>query len=78
MAKIVCVEWDDAVTRTGYWDSDHPERFKAVGCKTVGHLIKKNRHEIIVASEVFADGDKRHIHTIPRKMVKRIIYLKGE
>ncbi len=76
MGKIVCVVWDDAVTRSGYWDNDHPERFKAIETKTVGHLIKQTKSEVIVASELFADGDKRDIHTIPRQMVKKVIQLK--
>jgi len=75
MSKIVCVEWEDACSNSGYYDKDHPEKFAPVMCRTVGHLIKRNKESVIVACEAFEDGGKREIHTVPRKMVKKITYL---
>ncbi len=73
--KIVEVEWEDAVSNSGYYNEDHPERHNPILCKLVGHLITKNKKVVILAAEVFEDGDRRHIHTIPRKMVKNITVL---
>ena len=70
--KIVEVNWTDACSTNGYYDKDHPEKNDPVICKTVGHLISKNKKAVVLASEYFDDGDKRHIHTIPRKMVNSI------
>ena len=74
--RIVCIEWDDASSNSGYYDKDHPEKFNPVRCKTVGYLISKNKKAVVVAGEFFEDGDKRHIHTIPKKMIHKITELK--
>jgi len=74
--KIVCVEWDDASSNSGYYNKDHPERFSPVRCKTVGHFISKDKTAIVLSSESFEDGDKRDIHTIPRKMIVKVTELK--
>ena len=81
-AKIVVVEWEDASTNTGYWDKNDPERFGPVPTETVGHLIKKDKSAVYLCAEVFRENgkkitDRRHIHTIPRKMIKRIRELEG-
>ena len=74
--RIVCVEWDDAVSNNGYYNKDHPEKFNPIRCKTVGHLISKNKKAVVISSEAFEDGDKRDIHTIPKKMVVKVTELK--
>ena len=76
--RIVCVEWDDASSNSGYYNKDHPEKFNPVRCKTVGHLISKNKKAVVICSDAFEDGDKRGIHTIPKKMIVRITELKGD
>ena len=76
--KIVAVHWIDACTNSGYYDKEHPERFDPIHCVTVGHLVRKNRNDVVVASESFSDGDRRHIHTIPRGMVSKVVYLEGK
>uniref|UniRef100_A0A6M3KVG4 Uncharacterized protein n=1 Tax=viral metagenome TaxID=1070528 RepID=A0A6M3KVG4_9ZZZZ len=76
--RIVLVEWDDACSNSGYYDKDHPEKFNPVRCKTVGHLITKDRKSVVISGEVFDDGDRRHIHTIPRKMVVKITELRSK
>ena len=80
--KIVCIEWEDAASNSGYYDKKSPERFKPVKTRTVGHFIKKTKVAIIVSQERFYDDkgkpdDDRHIVTIPRKMIKSIKYLTG-
>lgn len=74
--KIVCVEWEDTTSRSGYLDLKDPETYGITLTKTFGHLAKKNKHIVVVVSEVFEDGDMRHSHSIPRKMVKSIRELK--
>lgn len=80
--RFVCVEWDDAAFTDGYYDADKEEGFNPIPSQTVGHLIKKDRRKVLVASERFFPSkdtiDKRRIQTIPRKMVKRIRYLRDE
>ena len=49
--------------------------------RTVGHLVKKSSKEVLVSVDRFySPNDKlesdRHITTIPRKMIKKITYLK--
>ena len=77
--KIVCVEWEDASYDSGYYDPKDERRFNVIEVKTVGHIIKSDRTKIILAVDSFRvkDGDRdlRNIHTIPKKMIKRIRYL---
>jgi len=79
--RIVCIEWDDASCNAGYYDEKYPEKFEPVFSKTVGHLVKKDKKCVIVSQERFyengkPDGD-RHIVTIPKKMIRKIVELKG-
>ena len=81
--KIVCVEWDDASFNSGYYDKDNKGQHNPIIVKSVGHLVKKNKSVIIIAtdSHQYASGeerDERHISTIPKKMIRKITYLKGE
>ena len=77
--KPVCVEWYDACYNSGYYDDSDKERFEPVLSKSIGFLVKSDRRSIIVCQDRFYCGDKtieeRHIGTIPRKMIKRIIFL---
>jgi len=78
--KIVCVEWDDATFDSGYYDRTDPERYSQLRMKTVGQLIKSNSREIIVGTDSWENSNEprsyRHITTIPKKMIKRVIELK--
>lgn len=75
--RFVCIEWDDATYNAGYYDIDDKKRFEPVRCKTIGHLIKSTRKEILVAMDRFGDDDDdlRHISTIPKSIVRKIRYL---
>ena len=72
--KIVCIEWEDASNSNGYYDKDHPEGTSTVQARTVGYLIENNRKVIKLAVETFEDGALRHIHSIPKGMVRKIKY----
>ena len=78
--RIVCIEWDDASYNSGYYDKKEPERFDPTFTQTVGHLVKKTKKAVIVAQDRFYDergkpDDNRHLGIIPKKMIRRIVYL---
>ncbi len=78
--SIVCVEWDDATFNSGYYDKKEPSLFNPIHTRTVGHLVRKTAKDIVVSMDRFYDAEShvdsdRHITTIPKKMIKRIIYL---
>lgn len=73
--KIVCVEWEDAANNNGYYNKDHPEYTSTAQAKTVGYLIENKKKVLKLAVETFSDGDMRHIHSIPKGMVRKITYL---
>ena len=77
--KPVYIEWYDACYNSGYYESDHRERFEPVVTKTIGFLVKSDRKSVIVCQDRFYNTDntvdERHIGTIPRKMIRRVVYL---
>lgn len=74
--KIVCIEWEDASSYTGYYDSRRPDDTTTVNTHTVGYLIENNRKVLKLGVECFEDGAVRHIHSIPKGMVRKITYLR--
>jgi len=79
--RIVCVEWDDASFDSGYYDKQDPERYSPLNTKTVGMIVKSSAKEIILAVDSWNNKGKeteyRHITTIPKKMIIKIVELKG-
>ena len=73
--KIVCVEWEDAASNSGYYDKDKPGNTTTVMTKTVGFLAEKNKRVVKVCAESFEDGDCRYVHSIPKGMVRKITVL---
>ena len=73
--KIVCIEWEDASSNNGYYDSEHPEKTATINAQTVGFLLNKNKKEVTLGVERFQDGDYRHIHSIPHGMVRKMTVL---
>ena len=75
--KIVSIEWDDASSNSGYWDDHRLEDFSLVHNCSVGHLIRRDRKQVVIAMERWRDGDRRYrtTETIPRGMIKKITYL---
>jgi len=81
--KPVLIEWNDACFNAGYYDKQERERFEPTLTRTIGFLVKSDRKSVVVCQDRFYDeknrlSDERHIGTIPRKMIKRITYLRGE
>lgn len=75
--KVVEVEWIDACYNSGYLNKKNykSEHYPIIG-KTVGHLFNEDKVAVILVAETFADGESRHIHTIPRGMIKKITTLR--
>ena len=80
--KIVCVEWDDASFDSGFYDRKDPDRYVQLKTNSVGHLIKSTPTEIIIGTDCWQNlkelKDYRHITTIPKKMIRKIIVLGGK
>ena len=80
--KIVCVEWDDAGFNSGYYDADNKDMTSPIIVRTVGHLLQKNKSVVVVATDDYKYAsqakDQRHISTIPKKMVRKISYLRSD
>ena len=80
--KIVKVEWIDAVTEytpeSVYLDEITEERLGVMDNVSVGFLIKENEN-IIILGNLCCRGEKlfKNIHTIPKKLIKKITELKG-
>jgi len=78
--KPIYIEWHDACYNSGYYDTSRKEDFDPPLTKTVGFLVKSDRRSIVVCQDRFYSNDnvpdERHIGTIPRKMIKRIVYLR--
>jgi len=74
--KPVIVEWEDASSNSGFYDSKDPATYDTVYCQSIGYIIRKDKRQLVLASEKFTNGDLRHIHSIPRKMIKKITPLK--
>lgn len=77
--RVVCVEWDDAGFDSGYYDEDNKDLHHPIIVNTVGHLIKRNKSVIIVATDSYRYASQskaqRHISTIPSKMIRKVTYL---
>ena len=69
--KIVIVEWEDASSNNGYYDK-HDDWQGTVKARTVGYLMERTKKHVKLCVEGFADGQFRHIHTIPKGMVRKI------
>jgi hypothetical protein len=80
--RPVCIEWNDAAYNSGYYDKDKPELFDPVPTKSIGFIVERKRDRIILCMDRFySEGkldDERHICTIPKKMIKRIVPLKED
>ena len=80
--RPVEIEWEDAMHYSGYYNKNDPSTYQTDCCRTVGYLIKKNRQIVSLISDAVCNRDtsgydrERNVTTIPRRMVKRILYLK--
>jgi len=79
--RIVCVEWEDASFDSGYYDKNDAARYSELKTKTTGFVVKSTPKEIILGTDSWLNNsgkaEYRHITTIPKKMVRKVIDLKG-
>jgi len=73
--KIVCIDWEDAASNSGYYNKDKPKETTTVNARTVGFLMENNRKVVKICAEGFEDGEFRHVHAIPKGMVRKITIL---
>jgi len=77
--KIVCVDWEDASSNSGYWSKKDTNEFSTVNARTIGYMVEKNKKMVKLCTENFEDGGFRHVHCIPKGMVRKITVLsKGD
>lgn len=71
--KIVLVSWNDA-----YFDfnPDDPTETTILKGFSLGYLLKKDKTQVLIAAELFENGDLRQITAIPTACVKKITLLK--
>ncbi len=78
---MVRVEWDDASYDSGYYDKTELQRYTQLKTVTVGHLVRRDGKQVLVAMDKWKNSrneyEYRHISTIPKKMITRIVELKG-
>lgn len=70
--KIILVKWEDA---THIQDETGPETIGTMIAWTVGVQVHRTKKEVALCMEIFEDGQKRNISTIPMGMVKTILTL---
>jgi hypothetical protein len=74
--KKVYVEWSDSNIYRGQFDKD--ENFEYASMGTVGYLLKKTKHEIVVARDEVCTTDMkeyRDIIVIPKVNISGIYKL---
>lgn len=69
--KIILVKWEDA---THLVDDTGPAPGTMIAW-TCGFQLYRNKKEVALCMEVFEDGAKRNISTIPKGMIKSILRL---
>lgn len=71
---IVAVIWDDATALDGWTDGN--DELRPCLVLSVGFLVKKTKHHIVLAQDLAPDGQQCGRGQIPLGMVKRIKVLK--
>ena len=74
--RVVCVEWEDASSNNGYYDPEYPDKTTTITTQSVGFLVEKNKKVVKLCTDGFEYGEFRHVHSIPKGMVRKITYLK--
>ena len=69
--RLILVKWEDA---THLVDDTGPAPGTMIAW-TAGFQLYRNKKEVALCMEIFEDGAKRNISTIPRGMVKSILTL---
>lgn len=73
--KIMRIEWDDAChTSRQFYGNELPD--DSVRLVTVGHVVKENKKSICLAVEISEDDGFRHVHSIPKSLIRKKRVLK--
>ena len=71
------VYWEDAFHRGGLTEEGDfkKELLKAFSMQTTGWIVAQTKDRLAMVTELDPEGDTRHGHSIPSKMIIRIEYL---
>ena len=73
--KKVQVSWCDSTSRGRWVESSIAKDYKVAEIRTVGLLVEKTKHEVVVALNTDEDGDVSDVITIPRGCIRSITEL---
>lgn len=68
--KIVKVTWRDSHRYTYQMSQDDDVEITEI--ETVGYLIRKQNKDLVIAQDVFPNGDMRGVIVIPSENVKKM------
>ena len=71
------VHWEDAFHRGGLTEKSDFEKelLRAFPMQTTGWIVAQTKDRLAMVTELDPEGDTRHGHSIPRKMITSIEYL---
>ena len=69
---LVEVIWYDACSTHGWYADSELHKCRTSEMKTVGYLVRRNSHEILLAQTRSEHGEWSEVWAIPSKTVKRI------
>ena len=75
--KLVRVDWVDSHFVPG-WESGHEAACRPVKVRSVGWLLKKTRHGVVLSSNIVDGEESQHCGamTIPAAAVRRVRVIK--
>lgn len=74
--KLVEVEWEDTLTRTGWEAQEVHENAGTMSCKSVGYLLRRDKDSLSMAATIApSDGTALASITIPAGCIKRVRYV---
>ena len=76
--KRVQVNWCDSTSRGRWVESGIAQGYRAASIRTVGLLVKRTKHEVVVALNIDEDGDVSDVITIPRGCIRSITELRDK
>lgn len=76
--RLIRVEWDDAAT-TGNWrNPSEMGREERLQCQSVGHVVRSNKQEVVLALSISESGNMSDTIAIPRGCIRKVRRLEGK
>lgn len=70
--QIAAVNWTDAWHSTGVFTQKEIDNESAYTVTTIGVVVRRDETGIYIAAERINNGNFRHVHHIPSKMINRV------